>query len=337
MGIRILKGGMLTTVQDLGRTGYQSQGFSVAGVMDVRSFKIANLLLDNPENEPVLEFTLIGPVLEFTSATIISITGGDFSPIVNGEPVPMYTALYMNKGDILKFSSARYGSRGYIAFSSYLDVPIVMGSHCTNLKSQLGGFKGRKLQEGDYIGFRIKRRYLPFFLSRKLELPDVNEFQKDETVLRVVMGPQDDLFSKQGIETFLNSEYTVTSDFDRMGCRLEGPFIAPKKTSDIISDGIAFGSIQVPSHGKPIILLADRQTTGGYAKIATVASVDIPKLVQRKTDHKIRFQPITVQEAQSLYLKELKELDKMRKIIHKPCKEVLDCRLVAKRISKLFE
>ena len=160
MGIRILKGGMLTTVQDLGRTGYQSQGFSVAGVMDVRSFKIANLLLDNPENEAVLEFTLIGPTLQFTSATIIAITGGDFQPTVNGDPVPMYTALYMNKGDILKFGSARTGSRGYVAFSSYLDIPVVMGSRCTNLKSKQGGFKGRKLKEGDYINFRIKRRYL---------------------------------------------------------------------------------------------------------------------------------------------------------------------------------
>lgn len=334
MGIRILKGGMLTTVQDLGRTGYQSQGFSVAGVMDVRSFKIANLLLDNPENEAVLEFTLIGPTLEFTSATIIAITGGDFQPTINGEPAPMYTAIYMNKGDVLKFGSARTGSRGYIAFSSYLDIPVVMGSRCTNLKSRIGGFKGRKFQAGDYIGFRIKRRYLPFFLSRKLE-PE--NFDQDSTTLRVVMGPQDKKFSKQGIETFLTTEYIVTSEFDRMGCRLDGAYIAPKESSDIISDGIAFGSIQVPSHGKPIILLADRQTTGGYAKIATVASVDIPVLVQRKTDHKIRFEAITVQEAQQLYLKEQKDLDKMRKLIHKPCKEVLECRLVAKRLTKLFE
>ena len=334
MGIRVLKGGMLTTVQDLGRTGYQSQGFSVAGVMDVRSFKIANLLLDNPENEAVLEFTLIGPTLEFTSATIIAITGGDFQPMLNDEPAPMYTAIYVNKGDILKFGSAKTGSRGYIAFSSYLDIPVVMGSRCTNLKSKIGGFKGRKLQAGDYIGFRIKRRYMRFFLSRKLE-PE--NFDQDSVKVRVVMGPQDSKFSKQGIETFLSSEYTVTSEFDRMGCRLDGAFIAPKESSDIISDGIAFGSIQVPAHGKPIILLADRQTTGGYAKIATVASVDIPKIVQRKTDHKIRFEAITVQEAQKLYLKEQKELDKMRKIIHTPCKEVLDCRLVAKRLTKLFE
>jgi biotin-dependent carboxylase-like uncharacterized protein len=333
MGIRVLKAGMLTTVQDLGRTGYQSQGFSVAGVMDVRSFKIANLLLDNPENEAVLEFTLIGPTLQFTSETIVAITGGDFTPTLNGRPVPMYEAVYVNRGDILKFGSARTGSRGYLAFSSYLDVPVVMGSRCTNLKSQIGGFKGRKLRDEDYIGFRIKRRYLPYFLSRRLK-PD--DFSAEQETLRVIMGPQDDRFSKEGIDTFLSQEYLVTSDFDRMGCRLEGPFIAAKEQEDMISDGIAYGSIQVPSHGKPIILLSDRQTTGGYPKIATVASTDIPKLVQRKTDHKIRFTAISVQQAQQLYLKEEKEYERMRNEIHVPCKEVLDCRLVAKRISKLF-
>ncbi len=334
MGIRVLKAGMLTTVQDLGRTGYQSQGFSVAGAMDVRSFKIANLLLDNPENEAVLEFTLIGPTLQFTSETIIAITGGDFTPTLNGEPVPSYEAVYVNRGDILKFGSARTGSRGYIAFSSYLDIPVVMGSRCTNLKSRIGGFKGRKLKDGDYIGFRIKRRYLPYFLSRKLK-PD--DFSAESETLRVVLGPQDDRFSKQGIETFLTGEYTVTSDFDRMGCRLEGPFIAPKDTTDMISDGIAYGSVQVPSHGKPIVLLSDRQTTGGYPKLATVASVDIPKLVQRKTDHKIHFTAISVEEAQRLYREEEKAYEKMRSEIHVPCREVLDCRLVAKRVSKLFE
>lgn len=333
MGIRVLKGGLLTTVQDLGRNGYQSQGFSVSGVMDVRSFKIANLLLDNPENEAVLEFTLIGPTLEFTSETIIAITGGDFQPTINGEPAPMYQAILMKKGDILKLGSARTGSRGYIAFSSYLKIPTVMGSRCTNLKIGLGGFKGRKLEAGDYIYFRIKRRYLPYFLSRHL---DLDEFDQEKVTLRVVMGPQEDRFTAQGIETFLGSEYTVTSDFDRMGCRLDGPFISSKSTSDIISDGIAFGSIQVPSHGKPIILLADRQTTGGYAKIATVASVDIPKLVQRKTDDKIRFKAISVEEAQALYMKELQEMDEMRRTIHKPCQEVLQCRMVARRVSKLF-
>ena len=333
MGFRVIKGGMLTTIQDFGRSGYQSQGFSVGGAMDVRSFKLANLLLDNPENEAALEITLIGPVLEFTADTIIAITGGDFSPKLNDEPCPMYTAVYVKKGDVLAFGSARTGTRCYVAFSGYLAVPVVMGSRCTSLKSGIGGFKGRRLEAGDYVGERIKRRYLPFFLSRKLKAPD---YDSDDGVLRVVMGPQDDAFSRQGIETFLNSEYAVTGDFDRMGCRLDGPIIAPKKTSDIISDGIALGAIQVPSAGKPIILLSDRQTTGGYAKIATVISVDIPRLVQKKTDQKIRFKAVTVQEAQALFLQEISELEHMRKEIHTPCREVLDCRLVARRLERLY-
>ena len=295
----------MTTVQDLGRYGYQSQGFSVAGVMDVRSFKIANLLLDNPENEAVLEITLIGPTLEFTSATIIAITGGDFQPTINGEPAPMYTALYMNKGDVLKFGSARTGSRGYIAFSSYLDIPVVMGSRCTNLKSGLGGFKGRKLEADDYIGFRIKRRYLPFFLSRKL---DMDEFDQTEATLRVVMGPQDGMFSKQGIQTFLGSEYTVTNEFDRMGCRIEREPIEHVGDGNINTDGISVGSIQVPTNGKPIIMLSDRQSTGGYAKIGTVISVDLAKIAQAQPGQKVRFVNVSLDLAQDLYIRELESI-----------------------------
>ena len=333
MGIRILKPGMLTTIQDLGRTGYQSQGFGVSGVMDVRSFKIANLLLDNPVNEAQIEFTLIGPTIEFTSETIIAITGGDFTPMVNKKPTKMYTAIYMNKGDVLEFADCKTGCRGYIAFSSYLNVPIAMGSRSTSIKYSVGGHKGRKLAEDDYILFRQKRRYLPYFLSRSL---DINEFANNEAQLRVVMGPQDTMFTKEGLETFLSGTYTVTSEFDRMGCRLDGPFIASKEKTDIISEGLAFGSIQIPN-GRPIILLADRQTAGGYAKIATVASVDLPKLVQLKQDNKVSFKSITVEEAQSLLLEEEKEMDNFRKEIHKPCPEVLHSRLVAKRITALLK
>ena len=143
--------------------------------------------------------------------------------------------------------------------------------------------------------------------------------------------------ANRAIKTFLGSEYTVTNEFDRMGCRLEGPFIAPKKTSDIISDGIAFGAIQVPSHGKPIILLADRQTTGRSWENSPQWHCGYSQAGTEKTDDKIHFKAITVQEAQALYVEEMKELDGLRKIIHQPCKEVLDCRLVAKRLRKLFE
>ena len=334
MGFRVIKGGMLTTVQDMGRTGYQSQGFNVGGVMDLRSFRIANLLLDNPENEAVLECTLLGPTLEFTSDMIIAMTGGDFRPEINDDPVPMYTAVYVKKGDVLKVGSARTGRTCYIAFSNYLQIPVVMGSRSTNLKCQIGGFKGRKLEDGDYIGTRIKRRkYLPYFLSRTLP---IHEFEESNHTIRVVLGPQNDMFTRNGVDAFLNSDYTVTSNFDRMGMRLEGPFIDTKHGSDIISDGIALGAIQVPAHGKPIILLADHQTAGGYAKIATVASVDLPKLVQCRIDDKIRFSAITVEEAQRLLKLEQRELQDMRNRIHRPCKEVLDVRLTAKRLERLF-
>ena len=335
MGFRVLKGGLLTTVQDMGRTGYQSQGFGVGGVMDRRSFRIANMLLDNPENEAALECTLIGPTLEFTSSMIIAIAGGDFRPELNDEPVKMYTAIYVQKGDVLRLGSARTGRVCYIAFSNYISVPVALGSRSTNLKCALGGFKGRRLEAGDYIETRIQRRqYLPYFLSRTLPL---REFDGDTATIRVVMGPQQDCFTRKGIETFLSSEYTVSTDFDRMGVRLEGPYIETKHGSDIISDGIAYGAIQVPSHGKPIALMADRQTTGGYAKIAVVASVDMPKLAQRRTDDRIRFVPITVQQAQQLIREEEAELQDYRNRIHRPCKEVLEVRLTAKRIESLME
>ena len=334
MGFRVIKGGLLTTVQDLGRNGYQAQGFNVNGVMDRRAFRIANLLLDNPENEAVLECTLIGPTLEFTAPMIISITGGDFRPEINDEEVPMYTALYVAEGDVLKLGSARSGRSCYIAFSNYLKVPVVMGSRSTNLKCRIGGFKGRKLEDGDYIETRITRRiYLPTFLSRTLPL---KEYEENKATIRVILGPEEEVFSKKGIKSFLETEYTVGAEFDRMGMRLEGAYIESKRGSDIISDGIALGSIQVPSHGKPIILLADRQTKGGYGKIATVISVDLTKLVKRRMDDKIRFVAVTVEEAQRLLLLEERELQDMRKTIHKPCKEVLECRLAAKRLSKLF-
>ena len=334
MGILFEKSGLFTTVQDLGRTGYQKSGFSVSGVMDRRSFMIANLLVDNPENEAVIEFSMVGPTIRFTSDTIIAMTGGKFSPKLNGKPIHMYAAVYVHKGDLMEIGFAETGCWGYLAISSRLDVKNVMGSRSTNTKCSVGGFHGRKIEKNDQIWFRAKKRYLPYFLSRHLE-PD--DFGKEEVDIRVVMGPQEDAFTKKGIKTFLTEEYTVTADADRMGYRLEGPHIAHKGSADIISDGIPFGAIQVPSHGKPIIMLADRQTTGGYTKIATVIGVDIPKLVQRKPGNKIRFYPVSVKTAQELYRQEIKEFDEMRNKIHHPCKEVLDPRLTAKRLAKLFD
>ncbi len=311
MGIKLLNGGLYTIVQDEGRNGHQKSGFHVCGVMDKRAYSIANMLLDNDKNEAVLEFTLMGPTIQFLEDTYIAITGGDFLPALNGDPVPMYQAVAVKKDDILEFKFGKDGNWGYIAFAGGLDIPMEMGSRSTDLKCGFGGYQGRKLAKDDQISFRILNKKLNNLEKRIVEQPN---YSADVTDIRIVLGPQDDYFTERGINTFLTSEYTLTSQSDRMGYRLEGDYIEHnEKGSDIISDGIAFGSIQVPAHGKPIIMLADRQTTGGYTKIATVVSVDIPKLVQCKFNKKVRFIAINVEEAQRLYLEELDEYDRIQK------------------------
>lgn len=295
MSITVLNPGLLTTVQDLGRVGYQQFGVSVSGVMDPRAAAIGNILVGNPQGEAVLECTLMGPQLKFETDEVIAITGGDLSPTVDGQSVPAYAALAVKAGQTLSFGAPRAGCRAYIAFAGGLDIPLVMGSRSTYMKAAIGGFEGRKLQKGDALGLRApvagyanlhQRAIAPEFVPRPVY------------TLRVVLGPQDDAFTPEGVATFLGSEYTVTNEFDRMGCRMDGPAIQHKNGGDIISDGIAFGAIQVPGSGKPILMGADRQTTGGYTKIATVISADFRLLAQLKAGDKVRFEAVSVQAAQ---------------------------------------
>ena len=252
----------------------------------------------------------------------------------------LYAALYCGKRgqqvEVLEIEQAPFTRATYIN-----QARVHMGYHyprslSTAMKS--AGYFKRFVE--DY-SFCIHTKFEQIYAtSSHFSWTDATEFRKfcQDAGIPCKPLPVEEYFQPGLCDgAFLTEEYTVTSDFDRMGCRLEGPFIAPKDTTDMISDGIAYGSVQVPSHGKPIVLLSDRQTTGGYPKLATVASVDIPKLVQRKTDHRIHFTAISVEEAQKLYREEEKAYEKMRSEIHVPCREVLDCRLVAKRVSKLFE
>ncbi|HBB28942.1 MAG TPA: KipI antagonist [Clostridiales bacterium] len=308
-GIFIRNSGLLTTVQDLGRYKYQAFGVSVSGAMDQRSLKLANLLVGNDVDEAGLEVTMLGPTIEFMEDNIIAITGGDLMPQLNNVGISMNTALVCHKGDILSFKGIKSGSRAYIAFAGGLSVPTVMGSKSTYTKASIGGFKGRKLEKGDEIGFKNPKASIHNLSKRTLNIN--NQFSNDIS-LRIIMGPQEDYFTEEGLNTFLNSTYTVSNEFDRMGCRLEGEKIQHKKDGNIISDGIALGAIQVPSHGTPIIMLADRQTVGGYTKIANVISVDLPKLAQAKPGDKISFLNVSIEEAQNLYIKELKDLEKLK-------------------------
>ena len=333
MGIKIQQSGLYTSVQDFGRIGYQDLGFSVCGAMDKRSLAIGNLLVGNKEDEAGLEITLIGPKIKFTEENFIAITGGDLNPKLNGKEVSMYKAIFVNKDDVLSFENAKTGARAYIAFCGGLEIEKVMGSKSTNVKCSLGGYKGRTLKEGDFIKFSSPKTYLTNYLSRRL---DFKLREEQEIVLRVILGPQDDAFTNKGIITFLNEKYEVTKEFDRMGCRLDGPEIEHKSSADIISDGIVLGSIQVPSHGKPIIMLSDRQTTGGYTKIATVISVDIEKLAQSKTGDKIRFEEISIEKAPQIYRDEIEKMKELKKEINRPCIEVLNPRNTSKKIEKLL-
>lgn len=340
MGVTVNKPGILTTVQDAGRFGYLGSGFSPSGVMDKRAFRIANLLVDNPANAPVLEFVLAGPTLRFTTNTFIAITGGDFSPCLDGKPLAPYKAHFVRRGQMLTFGAPKTGTYGYLAVAGgSFALPEVMGSRSTNLKCGIGGLDGRALTTGDYLRFETRNLdYLANLGSHVLDDDtDFYGFDHDEIILRVVPGPQESLFSEEGIATFYSQAYQTTSKCDRMGYRLEGPEIATINGSDIISDGIALGAIQVPSHGHPIIMLADRQTTGGYAKIGTVASVDIPKLVQCKPGKSIRFTPISVEVAQELVRKEEEELQALAKIVRRPCYGGISPRKTARRLTPILE
>lgn len=296
--IKILNPGLMTTVQDLGRYSYQQYGVSVSGAMDYVAARLANILLGNDENEGLLEITLMGPEIEFLGSTIIAITGADSEPLINKIPISMNKSVAVSKGDILSFKGIKKGCRSYLAFADGIDVPLVMGSKSTFLKGGIGGYKGRALKAGDILNIGSMQEPCNLLGS---ELNNFYDYGSDKIKLRLLLGPQDTSFTNEGIETLLSNEYTVTTNSDRMGYTLEGPVIDHKESADIISDGIAMGAIQVPSKGNPIIMMADRQTTGGYTKIANVITVDLPKLAQAKPGDKILFEKVSLSEAQDIY------------------------------------
>lgn len=310
--IRVISGGALTTIQDIGRYGYQRFGIPVTGVMDEYSYKIANYLVGNDENEAVLEMTYIGASLEFLEDMVIAITGANLRPQINKQNINMWQSLKVKKGDILSFLGPKEGIRTYLAFGGKIDVPIVNGSKSTFLKSKLGGYKGRALQKEDMIKINISPNATP---DKKLDEKYIPKINKEEK-LRVVLGPQDDYFTDEGISTFLSKDgYSLTQESDRMGIRLDGAKINHKEKADIISDGAVIGSIQVPANGMPIILMADRQTTGGYTKIATVIKEDICKLAQMGTNFKVYFEKLDIEKAQEEYRKFCQKLEDIKKQI----------------------
>ena len=287
--------GLLTTIQDRGRHGYQAFGMPVAGAVDEYALRIANILVGNEEGAAALEITLLGPKFKVLAPGKVSLTGADLGATINGREFPRWETVAVRAGDEIAFTAVKSGCRAYLALAGGIDVPQVMGSRSTYLRGKIGGLEGRALKAGDKIGVCAQAvKNIP--LGTRLS-PDLIPGYDPLIRLRVILGPQDDHFTAAGMDTFLNSEYTVTTEADRMGYRLEGPTIEHVAGGDIISDGIPLGAVQIPGHGMPIVMLADRQTTGGYAKIANVSSVDLSLIGQAKPGDKVRFQLIDVEES----------------------------------------
>lgn len=303
MKMTILSPGPLSTIQDGGRFGAMGKGFSPGGAMDSEAMAIANLLVGNAPGVGVIEMTMLGITARFDCDCTIALTGADMSARLNDKPVGRYCSVFIHSGDVLSMKTAENGMRAYLATAGGFDLPVVMGSVSTNLKCALGGFRGRKLQVGDELPLNQSSSA---FLPRRVLPP---EDYPENICLRVLPGPQDDAFTKAGISTFLGCEYTVTDKADRMGIRLSGEKIESRHGVDILSDGIVAGSVQIPASGTPIIMMADRQTTGGYAKIATVISADLSRAAQARPGTRICFVQVTEREAIRLR----REAEKKRK------------------------
>ena len=294
--IRVAEPGPQTTVQDLGRVGHLREGIPPSGPVDARAFVIANRLVGNPDDAAGLECTVMGPRFTAERVCAIAVTGAEAAVTVNDAAAPQWATLVLKPGDTVRVGAARNGVRIYVAFSGGVDVPRVLGSRATYLRGRLGGLEGRALRRGDalrlapHVGPRRPRRLTA------AEIPALEA----EPEIRVVLGPQADRFTSEGVRAFLSNPYQMLPQSDRMGARLAGPRIAHARGHDIISDGIALGAIQVPGDGQPIVLLVDRQSTGGYTKVATVGSFDIGRVGQVKPGQRVRFRAVDVAEAHRL-------------------------------------
>ncbi|HDO9121041.1 biotin-dependent carboxyltransferase family protein [Clostridioides difficile] len=315
MGFKVELGGFQTLIQDRGRVGYGQYGVSGCGAMDEYAHRVGNILVGNYEDEASLEVLMLGPTITFDEYTQIAVTGGDLGAKINGKEIQNWRSYQINPGDVLSFRGVKSGARAYVSIAGGIDVPLAMGSKSTYTRAKIGGFEGRALKKGDYINTFIQEK--DFTINKKLNSKYIPTYSS-EIVLRIVKGPQFDAFSKGEVEKFLSNEYKVTNEIDRMGCRLDGESIKHLNGADIISDGISYGAIQVPGHGKPIIMLSDRQTSGGYTKIGNVISVDLYKLAQAKPNDVVKFELVDIYEAHRL----LREQEDKIQDIYKSMKNI---------------
>ncbi|MDO7851225.1 5-oxoprolinase subunit C family protein [Hymenobacter convexus] len=327
MSLSILRPGLLSTVQDLGRFGYQQEGIIVSGAMDACALRVANLLVGNAENAAVLEITLLGPLIRFEADHLIALTGAHLSPTLNSQPVGLHRPVWVAAGTELDFGVPVAGSRAYLAVAGGVAVAPVLGSRSTYLRASFGGLHGRALRAGDVLpgahptpaGQRIiaalaatassriwmQATWTPGLALCPTPLPN--------PTIRAVAGPEYEQFTPASQQAFWQQPFTVTPDSDRMGYRLQGPPLQRHTSAELLSSAVTFGTVQVPAGGQPIVLMADHQTTGGYPRIAQVISVDFSALAQVRPGQLVYFQEVSLAEAQALYLAREQELRALRR------------------------
>ena len=316
MSMRVAKPGALSTLQDLGRFGYQRFGVVVGGAMDAWSHRAANLLVGNCEAEATLEITLIGPSLTFAETALVALCGADLSPRIGECPLPLGGPVLLRAGSQLDFGRRQSGCRAYLAVRGGFHVAPVMDSKSTYVRGGFGGFHGRALRHGDEIpigaddaedyypglGRMLRESGDPFYAPACALVPPLAIAAKTSHTIRVVVGQHWEALTEGAQAQFASAAFRITPNSDRMGYRLEGPKLELREPIEMISEGVTFGTIQLPPDGNAIVLMADRQTTGGYPKIANVASADLPLLAQMVPGQSLSFEMISLDEAQRLYL-----------------------------------
>ncbi|WP_411349909.1 biotin-dependent carboxyltransferase family protein [Paenibacillus sp. WLX2291] len=330
MSLSIEKPGLLTTIQDIGRIGYGQYGISRSGAMDGLAHRLANWLVGNPDHAATLEMTWSGMTALVEQDCWIAITGSDMQPCVHGKPVPMWRPVFVSAGSRLLFKQSVSGCRAYIGIAGGWQGEQIMGSTSTYLRAGLGGLDGRPLQAGDkisaaqsYSGFSQQTSRQAAVSLQQNDVAAVNwrvsanlipQYGK-QAVIRVLPGRQWEDFDGPMQQMLLEQEYRITPQSDRMGYRLSGSELQTMQPQQYISEAVSQGTVQVPPDGQPIILMADRQTLGGYAKIAQVISLDLPRLAQMAPGDQIHFQLIDMEEAQRLYVGWVRELAVLRRFI----------------------
>jgi biotin-dependent carboxylase-like uncharacterized protein len=308
----VLSPGIMSTVQDLGRFGCARYGVAASGALDGFAVRVGNLLVGNDENAAVVETTLMGLRIKVLRDTVVAVTGGDLQARTGGETLPGWRSHLVREGETIAFSGPLSGFRSYLAVAGGIHVAPVMGSRSTNLASGFGGFEGRPLRKGDILAVEPVKDVVR--CADRGFMPEAVPAYASPWRLRVVWGPQDDHFSEAGKQSFVTAPFTVSPDSDRTGIRLKGAVVArkPGMEESIISEGILSGAIQVPGDGQPIIILGET-ASGGYRKISTVISADLPLLGQITPGDEVAFEAVSIHEAVQALRKMEDKIDALKR------------------------